>query len=137
MRALPWFLALFIVSLPACKGQSPTTPGPTPPAAEDRPAGTQDDAPAPTSSGPDHDSSQPAPPRHDLPRHDLPQQGDPCPEGKCRDGMTCLSYYGIAGASGPKLTSCEIPCADDRGACPEGQQCVTIADGPGSVCRAL
>jgi eight-cysteine-cluster-containing protein len=61
-------------------------------------------------------------------------QGEPCPEGKCSEGLTCLTYYGIAGPSGPAFTSCEIPCL--KGAsCPSGQECITIADGPGQVCR--
>ncbi len=62
-------------------------------------------------------------------------QGQPC-EGKvCGDGLTCVSYYGIAGPQGPKFSSCEIPCADAKDACPTGQRCVTVADGPGQVCR--
>lgn len=64
----------------------------------------------------------------------LPAQGQSCPEGRCAAGLSCLRYYGIAGAQGPELTSCEIACAKG-GACPEGQRCVTIADGPGQVCR--
>jgi eight-cysteine-cluster-containing protein len=65
-----------------------------------------------------------------------PKQGEPCPEGKCGAGLTCVAYYGVAGPKGPKLSSCEIPCADQKTPCPEGQTCVTIADGPGRVCRA-
>jgi eight-cysteine-cluster-containing protein len=61
-------------------------------------------------------------------------QGTPCPDGKCARGLTCVTYLGIAGARGPKFTSCEIPCkGGDK--CPAGQICVTIADGPGQVCR--
>jgi eight-cysteine-cluster-containing protein len=62
-----------------------------------------------------------------------PGRGQPCPDGACADGLSCVSYYGIAGPSGPKFTSCETPCAKD--ACPSGLRCVTIADGPGAVCR--
>lgn len=65
----------------------------------------------------------------------LPKQGEKCPDDHCEAGLTCVSYYGIAGASGPKFTSCEIPCAGGA-ACPQGQKCITIADGPGQVCRA-
>ncbi len=61
-------------------------------------------------------------------------QGEPCEDATCEDAYTCVEYYGIAGPSGPKFTSCEIPCVDDD-SCPEGQKCVTIADGPGQVCR--
>lgn len=62
-------------------------------------------------------------------------QGQSCAElgSQCEAGTTCLSYYGIAGASGPLFKTCEIPC---NGQCPAGQSCVTIADGPGQVCRA-
>lgn len=56
-------------------------------------------------------------------------------KGPCTDGKQCIEYFGFAGPSGPKFYSCEIPCADDKNACPEGQQCITIADGPGQVCR--
>ena len=121
MRALPWLLALFIVSLAACKGQPhATSPDPAPPAAADPPAGMQHDAAAPIAQAPDQD---------------LPEQGQPCPDETCKDGLTCVTYYGIAGSSGPRFASCEIPCAKDAGACPQGQQCVTIADGPGRVCQ--
>jgi eight-cysteine-cluster-containing protein len=50
----------------------------------------------------------------------------------CKPGQRCVEYYGIAGANGPKLQSCEWLCKDG---CPKGTQCVTIADGPGKVCR--
>jgi eight-cysteine-cluster-containing protein len=61
-------------------------------------------------------------------------QGEPCKDGKCDAGLECVKYYGIAGARGPEFTSCEIRCLK-KGTCPEGQECVTIADGPGQVCR--
>lgn len=58
--------------------------------------------------------------------------GEPCAAPK-----QCLTYYGIAGPSGPAFQACELPChrsgkGDD---CPEGTRCMTIADGPGDVCR--
>ena len=65
----------------------------------------------------------------------LPKQGEKCPDNQCDAGLTCVEYYGIAGARGPKFTSCEIPCKGGA-ACPQGQKCITIADGPGQVCRA-
>lgn len=61
------------------------------------------------------------------------KQGEPCPDGVCESGTTCMAYYGIAGPNGPEFKTCEIPCA--KHACPTGQLCVTIADGPGRVCR--
>lgn len=62
-------------------------------------------------------------------------QGMPCIEGHCREGLTCITYYGVAGPQGPAFTSCEIPCRLSTATCPEGQRCVTLADGPGRVCR--
>jgi hypothetical protein len=63
--------------------------------------------------------------------------GQPCGDGdSCQAGATCVSYFGIAGPSGPEFKSCEIPCAGGKGPCPEGTRCVTVADGPGEVCRA-
>ncbi len=52
----------------------------------------------------------------------------------CASGLTCTKYYGIAGPSGPAFESCEVSCADGK-ACPGDTSCVTIADGPGMVCR--
>jgi hypothetical protein len=64
-----------------------------------------------------------------------PQQGQPCDAaGKCAAGLVCVRYYGIAGPRGPQMTSCEIRCSTNE-QCPRGQSCVTIADGPGQVCR--
>lgn len=62
-------------------------------------------------------------------------QGQPCHDGKCAAGLTCVQYVGIAGARGPTFTSCEIRCGLAGASCPEGQHCITIADGPGQVCR--
>ncbi len=66
-----------------------------------------------------------------------PKQGEPCDaNGKCARGLTCVRYRGIAGASGPELTSCEIKCGEStKHKCPKSQTCTTIADGPGQVCR--
>ena len=64
----------------------------------------------------------------------LPGQAEPCAKGRCAAGLACIEYYGIAGPRGPKFTSCEIRCGGG-GACPGGQRCVTVADGPGQVCR--
>lgn len=53
---------------------------------------------------------------------------------KCAKGLTCVAYYGIAGARGPQFKTCEIKCTADA-QCPSGTKCVTVADGPGQVCR--
>ena len=52
----------------------------------------------------------------------------------CAEGLTCVSYYGIAGARGPQFKSCEVRCQTGT-ECPAGTTCITIADGPGQVCR--
>lgn len=62
-------------------------------------------------------------------------QGEKCDDGRCAGGLECIEYYGIAGAKGPRFTSCEIPCESPKFTCPTGQSCVTISDGPGRVCR--
>jgi len=51
----------------------------------------------------------------------------------CEAGTICVAYFGIAGAQGPQFRSCEIPCSG-KNPCPRGQECVTVADGPGTVC---
>lgn len=66
------------------------------------------------------------------PAMDLSKLGVACGIGDSCDAGTCSKYYGIAGPSGPEFSSCEIAC--DAG-CPTGTECVTIADGPGAVCR--
>ena len=71
------------------------------------------------------------------PAFDVAQLGAACGEaGECQPGTSCAKYYGIAGPSGPEFSSCEVVCSEDKGACPAGTTCVTIADGPGAVCRA-
>ena len=65
-----------------------------------------------------------------------PGRGETCgADDVCSEGLECVSYYGIAGASGPEFKSCETRCAGKGSACPEGTTCTTIADGPGAVCR--
>jgi len=64
-----------------------------------------------------------------------PGIGENCGSGDaCASGLSCVSYYGIMGMRGPQFKSCEIRCDTDK-VCPNGKTCVTIADGPGRVCR--
>lgn len=101
------------VTLLACKGGSPP---PAPP------------EPTPTEPA---DPVEPA-----EPVIDTAALGQPCGEGdSCQPAASCVAYYGIAGPSGPQFKSCEITCGG-KGTCPEGTACVTVADGPGEVCRA-
>lgn len=67
---------------------------------------------------------------------EAPGQGQTCGvNDRCAGGLTCVKYYGVAGAAGPQLSSCEIPCGKGKAACPTGQSCRIVADGPGQVCR--
>ena len=104
----------------ACPGGMSCTTIADGPGAVCRP--TEHAAPAPT----------PAPPPAPAAR------GETCGSGvACAAGLTCIEYYGIAGPRGPKFASCEQRCAAGKASsCPSGLTCTTIADGPGSVCRA-
>jgi eight-cysteine-cluster-containing protein len=63
-------------------------------------------------------------------------QGQSCKDAACAPGLQCVKYYGVAGPTGPQFATCEVPCPDGSdAACPKGQKCTTIADGPGKVCR--
>jgi hypothetical protein len=61
----------------------------------------------------------------------------PCVNDACPEGLTPVHYYGIAGPSGPLFCSCSIPCEDDPSVCPDGTTCLTISDGPGTVCSEI
>jgi hypothetical protein len=61
--------------------------------------------------------------------------GAKCDDKGCAAPFTCTKYYGIAGPKGPELRSCEISCAKKGATCPDAHECVSIADGPGKVCR--
>ncbi|MEO7736376.1 MAG: hypothetical protein ABIY55_35790 [Kofleriaceae bacterium] len=52
----------------------------------------------------------------------------------CAAGLSCVTYYGFAGARGPAFKTCEMRCQSDK-LCPKDRKCVTVADGPGRVCR--
>ena len=91
--------------------------------------------PTPAATDPTPDEAEETPDEPLTPTDGVaPAQGEPCPDDRCTTGLTCVGYYGIAGMNGPRFTSCEIPCPADT-TCPDGQACVTIADGPGAVCR--
>jgi len=101
---------------PAPPATGPTTPPatgtPTPPA----PKPTSPPAPKPTSPGAG------------------PKLGEPCGAGDACGEGTCVTYYGIAGPRGPAFKSCEVRC-DAQRRCAGGRKCITVADGPGEVCR--
>jgi hypothetical protein len=86
-----------------------------------------------------HTAQAPAPTPAPAPADPASNLGASCAGGKaCAAGLECVEYYGVAGARGPKFESCEIKCAGGKGkskGCPKGTICVTISDGPGSVCR--
>ena len=96
------------------------------------PKGSQTKVEPPPGGGGSGSAVEPGPGREPAPAG--PKLGQPCgPGDTCGEG-TCVSYFGIAGARGPEFKSCEIRC-DPQGACADGRKCVTVADGPGSVCR--
>ncbi|MBC8069287.1 MAG: hypothetical protein IAG13_13205 [Deltaproteobacteria bacterium] len=106
LRSLALFALVFVA---ACRPE-PTHPTPAP-------------TPTPVDSA---DGGEPQ----------APPNAETCGEaGTCTDGKQCIEYFGIAGPRGPKFYACEIPCADAKNTCPIGQECITIADGPGQVCR--
>ena len=68
----------------------------------------------------------------DLPA--LPGIGEGCgADDACADGLTCMTYCGISCAI--QFKSCEISCLDTD--CPDDLMCITIYDGPGTVCRPV
>ena|SRR5687768_8075779 len=86
------------------------------------------DAPAPAPDAAKPDTKPPAGAK--------PAMGENCGAGdSCAAGLECVKYYGIAGARGPEFKTCEVKCAGKKAACPSGTKCITIADGPGQVCR--
>jgi hypothetical protein len=103
------------------------------------PANGSAEEPAPPPADPGPPPADPGPPPTDPgpPPADPGTVGPACGDKTCAAGEQCISYYGIAGPSGPKFQECGIPC-NPRGAnggCPAGKRCQTIADGPGPVCR--
>jgi hypothetical protein len=91
-------------------------------------------APTTTTHTPVTPPSKPAPAPAE-PAGAAPGMSEKCGDGdRCAAGLTCVSYYGIAGARGPQFKSCEMRCESDK-ACPAGKHCAMVADGPGRVCR--
>lgn len=114
---------------PPTSAEMPTAP----------PAATGATTPAPqieaggAAAGSTPTAGAPKPPASSAPK--LPAIGEPCgANDACAAGLACVHYYGIAGKRGPEFTSCEIRCGDGA-TCPKGLACITIADGPGRVCR--
>jgi hypothetical protein len=127
--------ALASLVLAGCPGDGqPAAPAPTPSPTPTEPTPT-DPTPTPTDPTPTPTPTPTDPTPTPTPTQGaLPKQTEPCPAGACEKGLSCVEYYGIAGARGPKFTSCEITCKGGA-TCPSGQTCRTIADGPGQVCR--
>lgn len=120
----------------AAPDPAPVAPAPTP-APEVRPAPTPDPAPSrPPSPAPTRPAKVPpttAPPAD--PSGTAPGISEKCgASDACAAGLTCVSYYGFAGARGPQFKTCEARCESDK-VCPGGRHCVTVSDGPGRVCR--
>lgn len=116
---------LVLLCLSACEKPAATPQTPETPAAD---SGAAPSAGEPPGAEPGADSgAAPAEPG-------AGEGGAKCGDETCTEGRECVSYYGIAGASGPQFHSCEWKC-DRKQACPAGTTCTTIADGPGAVCR--
>ena len=64
----------------------------------------------------------------------LPGLHSSCLNGTCASGLTAVTYYGVAGTSGPQFCSCEIPCTGTARTCPTGLVCSSISDGPSNIC---
>lgn len=120
-------------------------PAPTPAPAAPPPAAPAEPAPAPADPAPAAAAPTPAPAAPAAAPTPAPASapaaglaavlGQPCQAGDaCAAGAACRTYYGIAGPAGPEFKSCEISCGPGV-TCPTGTNCVTIADGPGAVCR--
>lgn len=108
--------ALLLVA--ACSGPQTTNTQSSPGTMEPAPGGT---AGSGTTAGSE-------PPREG------PKLGEPCAANDvCGEG-SCVTYSGIAGPRGGEFKSCEIKCDATR-PCEGGRQCITVADGPGQVCR--
>jgi len=132
MRALlPLILSVVACGCP--QKQEPQQAGPTTmPTPIQQPPAQQPPAQQPPAQQPGPGSaSEPAPNWPKPP----PGIGETCGDkDACAQGLTCVAYYGIAGARGPQFKSCEIKCQSDAN-CPAAHKCITIADGPGQVCR--
>jgi hypothetical protein len=68
---------------------------------------------------------------------DLDELNTDCPaDDACSEGLTPVTFYGVAGEAGPEFCWCTIPCDDDPNVCPETTTCTATGDGPGTVCFA-
>lgn len=55
-------------------------------------------------------------------------------DDSCNTGQSCIEFFGF---TGQPMRECHVDCdTPDEGSaiCPSGLQCVTVADGPGSIC---
>jgi len=112
MHRISISFAFVVAALTACGSKAPASETP------------------PTPPAPSCERSSP-----ETPALDLSKLGQPCSD-KCVAPATCEQYSGIAGPKGPQFTSCELRCGDAK-TCPDGTRCVTVADGPGEVCRPI
>lgn len=120
---------------------APTTgaPATTPPTGEVQPATPATPPATGAETTPPPAATPPATPAATppaAPAAELPSKaGAPCDDKGCGGGFECKAYYGIAGPKGPQMKTCEISCSAKGAKCPDGTKCITIADGPGRVCR--
>lgn len=64
--------------------------------------------------------------------------GDSCDaDDDCGEGQSCLAYVAFTGQT---IASCHVDCdvpGEGSAICPAALTCVSVADGPGSVCADL
>lgn len=110
----------------------PTTTTGSPTTTAGTPSKPPTGSPTTTTHTPVTPPSKPAPPPAES---SAPGISEKCGDGdRCGAGLTCVAYYGIAGARGPQFKTCEMRCESDK-VCPSGKHCATVSDGPGRVCR--
>lgn len=127
----PGLAAALILSVVGCDAKTESPPAGNDP--EEVSADASHSNPDPDPDGVESGSTEPRAP---VEARDGDGGEARCGDETCEAPRTCVRYYGIAGPSGPEFTSCEIRCKKPGdGSCPEGLRCVTVADGPGTVCR--
>ena len=144
-----WVITVAVAVVAGCSKPAPETQGGAK-GTEETAASSPQPGPSPVGGGGEDSTApnpeptdDPLPSPHTVDGEEAPgegerprgAQGQPCDDGQCDNGLECVEYYGIAGPRGPEFNSCEIRCGGKAPPCPDGQACVTIADGPGQVCR--
>jgi hypothetical protein len=122
-----------LLLLAACPGPQATNTQTSPSTMEPAPGGTPGTG-TPGTGTPGTGTPGTGTTSGSTPPREGPKLGEPCAPGDvCGEGA-CVTYFGIAGARGGELKSCEIRCDPTR-PCEGERKCITVTDGPGQVCR--